>query len=261
VLDDHAPCQTVLGSPGAAPDAPRHSRVSLLRSDPDLSDAIPAADLSRAQRVLSVPTVSFESGLIDLSAVSLPATTFALLVIEGTLTQAADLSDRAMIELLLEGDVLWPWPPAPTAPATRVRVTSLDRVTLAVLDAQFIKAAALWPGLMISFHRRLNDQRHRLAVHGAICQLPRVEQRVMAIMWHLAARTGTVRAEGTELALPFTHEALAHLTGSRRPTVSLAIKRLRELGYLDRRSDGAWLLPHVPENAVFEDLIANLSEV
>lgn len=261
MLDDHAPYQAALGPSGGAPDAPRHSRVSLLKSDPDLADSIPAADLSRAQRVLSVLAVSFESGKIDLSAVNFPASTFALLVTEGTLTQAVDLSDRAMIELLLAGDVLWPWAPSPTAPATRVRVTALDPITLAVLDAQFIKAAAVWPGLMISFHRRLNDQRQRLAAHGAICQLPRVEQRVMAIMWHLAARTGTVGAEGTELALPFTHEALAHLTGSRRPTVSLAIKRLRELGYLDRRSDGTWLLPDVPANAVFEDLIANLSEV
>jgi DNA-binding transcriptional ArsR family regulator len=261
VSHDHAPCRTAPGSSGHLFDGPIPGRISLLKSDPDLAQAIPAADLPRARRILSVPTVAFGPGPIDLVATRFPATTFALLLIRGTVTQAADLGDRAMIELLLEGDVLWPWRPAPTAPATRVRVAALDHAGLAVLDARFITAAALWPALMVGLHRRLNDQKHRLAAQGAICQLPRVEQRVMAIMWHLAARIGTVGAEGTGLARPFTHEALAHFTGSRRPTVSLAVKRLRDLGYLDRRPDGTWLLPRVPENAVFEDLIANLSAV
>ena len=114
---------------------------------------------------------------------------------------------------------------------------------------------------MVAVQQRLNSQQRRLATHGAICQLPRVEQRVLAIMWLLAARMGTVTTHGTELSLALTHDALAQLTGSRRPTVSLAVKRLRERGYLDRRENGAWLLPQVPATLVFDDLIGNLSEV
>jgi hypothetical protein len=239
----------------------RISRVSLLRSDRDLAEAVAPEDQPRAVRILSTLAVTFDPGPLDLAVEPFPASTFALLVIEGALTQQADLSDRAMIELLLAGDVLLPWPPSPTAPETRMRLTVLESTRVAVLDQDFIRAASVWPELLITLQRRLNDQKHRLATHGAICQLPRVEQRVMAVLWHLAARTGTVSADGTAVPRPLTHDTIAHLTGSRRPTVSLAIRRLRDRGYLDRRADGAWVLPNVAGGTVFDDLIANLSEV
>jgi hypothetical protein len=163
-----------------------------------------------------------------------------------------------MTELLLSGDVILPWPPSPTAPQARLRLSALDEVKLAILDHRFLQAAARWPGLMIGIQRRLNDQKHRLATHGAICQLPRVEQRVIAIMWHLAARTGRVGIEGTILPGQLTHETLAQLIGARRPTVSLAVRTLREQGHLRRRDDGTWLLPRFADgDASFDDLITD----
>jgi hypothetical protein len=54
---------------------------------------------------------------------------------------------------------------------------------------------------------------------------------------------------------------LARLTGSRRPTVSLAVKRLRESGHLDRRDNGAWLLRDVPARVIFDELPANISDI
>jgi predicted transcriptional regulator len=233
----------------------------VLGADRELAAVVPAPDLPRAQRAMWAAAVSFETGTVDLALAALPPTAFALLVVKGVLTRQTRLSDRSMIELLLTGDILLPWPPSPTAPVTETRLIALDEVRLAVLDHRFMKVAAIWPALMTMVQQRLNDQQHRLATHGAICQLPRVEQRVMAIMWLLAARTGTVTARGTELSMTLTHEALAQLTGSRRPTVSLAIKRLRQDGYLERRENGAWLLPQVPAGLMFQDLIANLSEV
>ncbi|HEX3975237.1 MAG TPA: Crp/Fnr family transcriptional regulator [Solirubrobacteraceae bacterium] len=222
---------------------------------------MPAPDLPRAQRAMWTASISFQAGPVDLIPASLPPTVFALLILKGVLTRQTGLSDRSMIELLLAGDILLPWPPSPTAPLTETRLIALDDVRLAVLDHRFMKAAAIWPSLMVTVQQRLNDQQHRLATHGAICQLPRVEQRVMAIMWLLAARTGIVTARGTELPVRLTHQALAQLTGSRRPTVSLAVKRLRQYGYVDRGDDGAWVLPQVPARLVFEDLIADLSEI
>jgi CRP/FNR family transcriptional regulator, cyclic AMP receptor protein len=229
--------------------------------DPELAEGVPPADLPRAQRALWAGTVSFPAGPVDLSLAPFSPTAFALLVIKGVLTRETNLSDRAMIELLLTGDVVSPWPASPTVPLTETRLTALAQVGLAVLDHRFVMASAVWPGLMIAVQRRLVDQQHRLATHGAICQLPRVEQRILAIMWLLAARMGTVTAQGTELSFALTHDALAQLTGSRRPTVSLAVKRLRERGYIERRDNGAWVLPGVPAALVFDDLIANLSEM
>ncbi len=237
------------------------SRVSVLRADPELAAAVPEPYLPRAQRATWTASISFEAGPVDLTLAALPPSAFALLILKGALTRQTGLSDRLMIELLLTGDVLSPWPPSPSAPLAETRLIALDQVRLAVLDHRFMKAAAIWPGLMTTLQRRLSDQQHRLATHGAICQLPRVEQRVMAIMWLLAARTGTVTVRGTELPVRLTHEELAQLTGSRRPTVSLAIKRLRQDGYLERRDNGTWLLPQVPARVAFEDLIPKLSKI
>jgi len=75
-------------------------------------------------------------------------------------------------------------------------VTATEDVLLAALDQRFIQAAATWPQLMIIIQRRLAEQQHRLAVHGAICQLPRVEQRLIALLWYLADRFGRVTPEG-----------------------------------------------------------------
>jgi hypothetical protein len=234
--------------------------MSLLSADPELAAAVPAGELPRAHRATWTETITFDAGPVDLTLAPISPTAFVLLLINGALTRQTRLSDRAMIELLLPGDGLSPWPPSPSAPFTETKLTALNEVRLAVLDHTFIKAAALWPGLLTAVQRRFTEQQHRLATHGAICQLPRVEQRVMAIMWLLAARTGTVTAHGTELSLALTHDALAQLIGSRRPTVSLAVKRLGRGGYLARNDDGVWLLP-VPTMLAFEDLIANLSEV
>jgi CRP/FNR family cyclic AMP-dependent transcriptional regulator len=236
------------------------SRVSILAADRDLAAAVPAAYRPRAQRALWTASISFDAGPVDLTRASLPPTVFALLVLRGVLTRRTPLIDRSMIELLLAGDVVLPWPPSPSEPLTETRLLALEDLRLAVLDHRFMKAAAIWPTLMVTIQQRLNDQQHRLATHGAICQLPRVEQRVMAVMWLLASRTGTVTPHGTELPVKLTHDALAELTGSRRPTVSLAVKLLRERGHLARRHNGAWLLPQISSRLTFEDRIASLSD-
>jgi CRP/FNR family cyclic AMP-dependent transcriptional regulator len=237
------------------------TRVSVLAEDLELAEAVPAADLPRAQRATWATAITFESGPIDIATAPFSPTVFALVVVKGVLIRQTSLSTQAMIEVLIPGDVVFPWSPSPTAPLTATGLTAVNEVRVAVLDQAFVKAAAAWPELMVAIQQRLSDQQHRLATHGAICQLPRIEQRVMAVMWLLAARMGTVTPAGTELSLRLTHQALAQLTGARRPTVSLAIKRLREYGYLERRAGGAWLLPRGPAMVAFEDLVANLDEI
>jgi predicted transcriptional regulator len=262
VYNGHDRSQTVASAALARSSSePTLSRVSVLGEDRELAAAVPAPDLPRAQRAMWTTSISFPAGPVDLTPDSLPSAAFALLVLKGVLSRQTGPSDRSMIELLLAGDILLPWAPSPTVPLTETRLIALDEVRLAVLDHRFLQLAAIWPALMITVQQRLNDQQHRLATHGAICQLPRVEQRVLAVMWLLAARTGTVTVHGTELSVRLTHEAVARLTGSRRPTVSLAIKRLRQHGYLERRHDGAWLLPQVPVRLMFEELSATLSEI
>jgi CRP/FNR family cyclic AMP-dependent transcriptional regulator len=71
--------------------------------------------------------------------------------------------------------------------------------------------------------------------------LPRVEDRLLALMWSLADRRGTVRTDGVHVPLSLTHETLAQMIGARRPTVSLGLKALSEQGVLSADGDG-WLI-------------------
>jgi CRP/FNR family cyclic AMP-dependent transcriptional regulator len=228
------------GAARTRPDA--CGTVALARFDPDLLDAASEAQRDQAGRTLLARAYRFASGPIDLTAVAWPDTTFALLLLRGGLAHDTRAGTGRMIAFLASGDVLMPFSPDPHETCGRVSVTASEEVLLAALDHQFVRAAAVWPKLMVIIQRRLCEQQHRLAVHGAICQLPRVEQRLMALMWHLADRFGKVTADGILMPLPLTHQALADLIGARRPTVSLAVKALREQERLSRRPDGAWLL-------------------
>ena len=61
------------------------------------------------------------------------------------------------------------------------------------------------------------------------------------LLWHLAARWGRVRGDGTVLPLRLTHSVLADLVAARRPTVTTALSDLTRRGLV--RTDGeTWLL-------------------
>lgn len=245
--------------PSAIPPA-KAAVVSLLETDPDLADAIPPADRDRARRALSSPARQYAPGPMQLLGEAFTPTTFAILITEGALTQRVGIGGREMIELLVAQDIVLPWPPATPRSETDVQLAALEDLQLVGLDHRFTRAAMVWPQLMVTVHSRLADQRHRLATQGAICQLSRADQRLMAIMWHLATRIGKVTNDGTVVPWPRTHQALANLVGARRPTISLALKALHARGLLHTRSDGSWLLPRIPVDVPFETFIATLPE-
>ncbi len=237
-------------------------QVSLSAADPELCEGVPAEDRAVAERRLVAYGYRLRPGPVDLTRQPLPETTFALLVVTGRLTREVRVGGAALLELVLEGDIVLPWKPAPTAPLSELNLTALSEVQLVALDHRFISAAALWPALMVAVNKRLADREQRLATQGAICQLPRVEQRLMAIMWHLAARTGKVGADGTCIPWRLTHQTLADLVGSRRPTVTLAVKSLQQRGHISRRGDGTWVLPDAAEDSHhFDGLVANLDGI
>jgi CRP-like cAMP-binding protein len=69
------------------------------------------------------------------------------------------------------------------------------------------------------------------------------------LFWDLADRYGRVHPDGVHLDLPLTHEALSHLAGARRPSVSGALTRLAAAGHLER--DGRrWVLRGEPPAVV-----------
>lgn len=58
-----------------------------------------------------------------------------------------------------------------------------------------------------------------------------------------------MRADGVVVPIPLTHELLASIVGARRPSVTTALRSLREEGLVERCEDGSWLLHgDPPEN-------------
>lgn len=231
------------GASEALAPLPEQGRaVALLDHDGELGRDIPPADRALARRTLVVPALTLEPGPLELDELGLPEDTFALLVIHGELTCDVRLDGRSLTEILVPGDLETPWPPdVEGLPVTReLGVASPARV--AVLESRFLLASARWPTLMLAIQRRMAAQKQRLAVHGAICQFPRVEDRLLSMLRHIAERTGRVTSEGTSIPVRLTHEALGKLVGARRPTVSLAMKELAAESRVRRQPDGTWLL-------------------
>jgi CRP/FNR family transcriptional regulator, cyclic AMP receptor protein len=226
--------------------------LQLLAADPDLADGIPFDERRRAERVVVARATTVEHGAW-VPDVHGHGETFALLVVSGFLMRDVILAGRRSVEILTPGDVFSTSEPAETPlVAHDVRWRALETAVVAGLDERFALAARRWPSLGAAITTRLLDQHHRTAVHLAIAQLPRVEQRTLAMLWHLAERCGRMTTLGLVMPLRLTHEAIGELVGARRPTVSLALAELADAGLIARRPEGGWVL--APESqATFLD--------
>jgi CRP/FNR family cyclic AMP-dependent transcriptional regulator len=228
------------------------AHVALLRADPGFACGIPAGDMALAERVLVLPRLDLDAGRFappPPSSAGAPAP--LALVLDGLVGRHVTLGERVATQLLGPGDVFAPWAPRGDAllPSS-VGWSAFEPATLAVLDGRFTTTAQRWPRLAATAQERLAAAGERLAVHLAICQLPRVEQRILALLWHLAERFGRVASEGVVVGLRLTHRLIGELVGAQRPTVSLALASLLEDGLVARRDDGTLVLDHRSRGAL-----------
>jgi CRP/FNR family transcriptional regulator, cyclic AMP receptor protein len=172
---------------------------------------------------------------------------FGLLVLRGLLMRDLEGSEALGAELLAEGDLLGP------DDGTDERLLGLEPqweilepARLLVLDSAFAQRIAPYPGLSTALVERAHERARRTAIALALSHLPRVEDRLHRLLWHLADRRGRVSSEGVVLSLPVTQEQLGRLVGARRPTVSLALRSLRERGLVRRGQADEWILAHDP---------------
>jgi CRP-like cAMP-binding protein len=233
--------------------AAAHGTVTrqLLDLDLDLASELSPAERLDALSACDVPLIRMRPGRWDpRGELSSDDGVVGLLIVEGLLCLELVLHERSMLELLGSGDIAQhpsraEWPRLGGAAAISVVETTL----LAVLGTGFIRAAAQWPGLFVAVNRRLEDQRHRLAIQGLIGHFPQAEDRVLLQLWHLGTRWGRVTPDGIVVPFKLTHELLGHLIGARRPTVTLAVRELEERGLVWRPVNG-WLLTQRAEPAV-----------
>ena len=228
----------------AAPMAAVDAHIPLLDADGGFAGGIPAADLALAGRVLVLPRLDVDRGAWAPPPVDDQDGALALLA-DGLLGRHVALGGRVATQLLGPGDVFDPWTRTGDELLPReVRWSAFAPATVVVLDGRFATAAQRWPALSRTAQTRLAALGDRLAVHLAICQLPRVEQRVLALLWHLAERFGRMAADGVVLDLKLTHRLIGELVGAQRPTVSLALTSLLEDGHVARRPGGTLVLEH-----------------
>jgi hypothetical protein len=171
-----------------------------------------------------------------------------LLVIDGVIAREVLVSDTVSTELLGPGDVVRPWRVQGTATLLRhtVRWNVLSRSRIALLDRRIAAQLGAFPEVNAAIIDRVNQRALRLAVTQAISQLNRVDQRLLALFWHLAERWGRMTADGVALPMTLSHRMLGQLIGARRPTVSTALGELAREGEITRRDDGTWLLTGSP---------------
>jgi CRP-like cAMP-binding protein len=221
------------------------SRISLLEAEPDLARFMSVEEQQEAAHV-SVPVVRLSRGRVDLAHLLGEAHAFGALLLDGLLFSHHRVAEHTALRLLGPGDVL----PLPgdwrSTILTDTRVSAGAATTLALYGNELLLAARRWPRIVAGFHVRLAEQSERLAAQLTICQFPRVDQRLLAVMWLLAETWGHVTSLGTRLPLSLTHDALGAMVGARRPTVTLALGELVERGAIVRQDRG-WLLLEAPE--------------
>jgi CRP-like cAMP-binding protein len=223
--------------------APTTRWERLLDLDRDLADALGEEVTARARDRIGVATVRLAPGSWDPSALTAAAREpFALIICAGLIVRDLDLAGTLTTDLLGPGDLVDFGEGSDPLLSTGERWHVSGHATVAILDDRILPALHAWPAIGSRLIARAARQAARAAEQRAISQLPRVELRIRALLWHLADRWGRVGPAGLVVPLELTHEALGHLVGARRPTVTLALSELSRQGAVTRRADGAWVL-------------------
>lgn len=181
------------------------------------------------------------------------------LILDGLLVRETVIGRHTTAELLGEGDLLRPWDQSEDAPDAPVDTHNAWRVLqplrLAVLDARFATLCTRLPSVTAELLSRTLRRSRLLGLLLALSAMPRLDARLLALLWHLADRWGKVGPDGTHVPLRLTHATLAQLVGAQRPSVTSALRSLEARGLLRRLPEGGgWLLfgepPGDPEQAL-----------
>jgi CRP/FNR family transcriptional regulator, cyclic AMP receptor protein len=237
--------------------------IALVDADPDLGELLEPGERDRARRTAVAAVQRLSAGEWDAGA-SLRRDTHhrGFLVVDGLLSRDVEVLGRRCVELIGPADVMRPWQWDDEGSHVRAEVgwSVLEPARLAVLDHGLVERMVPWPQLGVELFNRGTRRAHHLAVALAISHHPRVEDRLLLTLWHLAERWGRVTPDGIVLPLPLGHQRLADLVGAHRPSVTTAMGALARAGKLSRRENGDWVLRGPPpEQLRHHKLVAALS--
>jgi len=231
--------------------------IGLLELDPDFAATLSAEQREAAGAVIvPVHTVAGRTDA-DVGVLLVQAGAFGAAVLDGWLMQRLRVRDQVGLRLLGVGDIVMPSSDLGPMSLAESELTASHGTRLALFDAAMLTATRRWPELMLRLLERIRESWEMLEAQLVICQLPRVDQRLSALLWLLAERWGRVTPSGTYLPIDLTHETLGALIGARRPTVTLALAQLADGGELIRNGTGWMLLepPPAPRGRARETIV------
>ncbi len=167
-----------------------------------------------------------------------------LLLLRGLMVRRLRLGTASSSEIVGPSDIIRPWEtdliPALMLTLTEWRV--LEEAHVALLDGQVTSLIGRYPELSAAVGGRLLRRARSLAFLMAAQHFLRVEDRVLAALWHLASMWGKVTPEGTVVPFRLTHEMLAAIVGAQRPTTTMALRALGRQGLVERNEARFYVL-------------------
>lgn len=215
----------------------------LLDLDDELADGLEVRMRFSARQHATARVLEADVGDCDLSPWFLAAGPGpGLLIVDGLLAAETRVAGRTVTELIGQTDLLQP--PGENEDDMIGGCSAwraLLPTRLALLDADFLDRVRSWPQISIALYRRAEHRAADLAVLRAISCQPKLEVRLVLLLWHLAARWGRVEPGGLRVCLPLTHRLIGQLVAAERPSISHALARLSHAGIVTGTA-GDWHL-------------------
>jgi CRP/FNR family transcriptional regulator, cyclic AMP receptor protein len=229
------------GRPGLVPRRPEPSALYayLLDFDDGLAEEFDVRGRLAVRQLATARVLQAGVGDCDLSGwFDIARHGPGLLILDGLVAFETRTGDRVATELLGSGDLLQ----APTLPTDDLiertcQWRALRPTRFALLDEDFVDRVRPFPQVGRALLTRACRRTAELDVLRAITSQPRLEVRLVLLLWHLAMRWGKVEPSSVRLCLPLTHRLLGQLVAAERPSISHALKRLAHAGLVSGSAD------------------------
>jgi CRP/FNR family cyclic AMP-dependent transcriptional regulator len=217
--------------------------VSLLDADDDLAQEFDVRTRLALRQTVSARVLAAATGTCELDAwFDAVGQGPGLLILDGLVAVETRVGDRTAMELVGSGDLLQRRGPHADDLIERVDAwRALCPTRLALLDGEFGERVRPWPQISEALLRRASQRIADIDAVRAITSQPRLELRLVLLLWHLAARWGRVEPGGIRVTLPLTHRLLGELVSAERPSTSHALGRLSDCGLVTGNA-GDWHL-------------------
>ena len=217
--------------------------IRLLDAEPSLARGIERSVLDQARETLTAEVRRLEPGPWE-AAHKTPSSPLFIgyLILEGAFTREIAVSGRPSMELLGPGDLIRPWvhPRALNVLHVEDEWSLISTGHVAIVGEEFHQQAQAFPSTLTVLMDRVVARARWLGFHVALCQLPRIDHRLLLTFRYVAERWGTESPRGVKIPFRLSHRNLAALIGARRPKVSSALTALGERGLIEQEKDGSW---------------------